>query len=65
MVSNQKAIFKKFLMINVISEDIMKKTDENLQSTTSRSSEDKMREFEIVELSVLKYRPHLNYMIQR
>lgn len=62
---NKKNIFKRFLMINLLSEEVMKKSDEHIQLSTSRTAEDKMREFEIVEVSILKYKTHLTYMTQR
>jgi hypothetical protein len=62
---HKKNIFKRFLMVNMLSEEIMKKSDEHLQMSTSRTAEDKMREFEIVEVSILKYKTHLTYMTQR
>ena len=65
MSQNQKAIFQKFLHINMLSEEIMKKSDENLQMTTTIQSANKMREFEVVELRIMKYKPHLSYMTQR
>lgn len=49
----------------MLSEEIMKKSDEHLQLSTSRTAEDKMREFEIVEVSIMKYKTHLTYMTQR
>ncbi len=65
MSQNQKAIFQKFLHINILSEEIMKKSDENIQLTTTIQSANKMREFEVVELRIMKYKPHLSYMTQR
>lgn len=62
---NQKSIFKKFLTINMLSEEIMKKSDENIQLTTTQQATNKMREFEMLELRIMKYKPHLTYMTQR
>lgn len=62
---SQKAIYKKMLLCNMLSEEIMKKSDEHLQLSTSRTSEEKMREFELVEVSLFKTKVHLNYLTQR
>lgn len=52
-------------MVNTLSEEVLKKANENALCVGSRMSEEKMREFEIVEVSLIKYKAHLNYMTQR
>jgi hypothetical protein len=52
-------------MINLLSEEINKKSDEGALLAITRTAEDKMREFEIVEVSTMKYKAALTYMTQK
>lgn len=62
---NQRAIFKKYLTINLLSEEIMKKSEESQLNVLSRVAEEKMDEFNVVDVSILKYKAHLTYLTQR
>lgn len=62
---NQRAIFKKYLTVNLLSEEIMKKSDESQLQVLSRVAEEKMDEFNVVDVSILKYKAHLTYLTQR